>query len=306
LSISLNGVSVLREIPERFVRGVAEGSLNTYGGIIKDVGTGKIVGHLQVAGPEVLQGLGQSFSPLAGATLALGAANLLVSVVGFAVVCSKLNAIDRKLDTMTEMLTSLLEGQRRMAFEQELRRRTDLAANLKNLERGLRTEDDTRLGDALNRLTETGSYYQGLSEFFLQDFRQLYHSMAPWKVSMEMVLTTTLAQAQVEAFRGNPQEALRLLEELLEWHQSQEQKLFEPVQQQPLWLAKLSTHQVEEGRQVLSWTKQLPEGLEYSRQQYKLCRDYNLSPRELGEQIEREELLFLERTEGPLLQSSSL
>lgn len=46
---------LLREIPAHLLRGVAEGQLQVYGSIVKDTGSGQIVGHLQQTGPLLSQ-----------------------------------------------------------------------------------------------------------------------------------------------------------------------------------------------------------------------------------------------------------
>lgn len=102
------------EPPAVFMAGLKAGDLVRYGAIIKDVGTGKIVGHLKEAGQfgEILSGLGlspanvfRSFNPLSAAAELANIALNVDSSVQLRAIKEQLNAL--QLMTNVAALTSV-------------------------------------------------------------------------------------------------------------------------------------------------------------------------------------------------------
>lgn len=288
--------TIMRGIPEKFRAGIEAGRYTVHGGVIRNAsGTKSIIGHLIKADPSALETLGQAFAPLCKATLALNAMNLAVSVAGFAVIVKKLNVIDRKMDQVSEELGQLLTGQIKISWQLELERRSKLAANLKNLARGLRIGDTTMTSVALNALTESAEFYQKVSEELLQDIRQTYQDTETLRVCMEMALGASLAQAHALALRGHLDEAVRVIDELEQWRARRQEELDAPhkTKPAPLWLGQLSAKTRQACRNIVQWQREIPQGLAYTRDQYQLCIEADFSFEQLSQIAERERVATL-------------
>ncbi|WP_394155012.1 hypothetical protein [Loktanella salsilacus] len=89
------------EIPAEFLSGLSSGNLVRYGGILKDVGSGQIVGHLQETGAlQSAVRAGFSFDP----TGATG----LIGIVQDAVISKKIDAMQGMLGTMQSLQIATL------------------------------------------------------------------------------------------------------------------------------------------------------------------------------------------------------
>ncbi|MCV2445999.1 hypothetical protein [Paracoccus sp. DMF] len=94
-------MSIPFDIPARFMAGLSSGELQRFGGIIKDAGSGQIVGHLQETG--VLQSVlrsGLSFDP----TGVTG----LIGVAQNAAISHKLNAMQAMMGTLQTLQIATL------------------------------------------------------------------------------------------------------------------------------------------------------------------------------------------------------
>lgn len=284
----MSGYTVERSIPQEFLDKIATGRFRIYGGVIRESSNGRIVGHLLFSDPSQLQSLGAPLSSLLNATMALSAMNLAVSMAGFIVVATKLDEINRKLDHISEKMDLFLNVQMRMKWEQEMERRGRLTANLKNLAIGLRTNNRHLIDMAFCHLTESMEIYREFSGHLLSSIKEAYKNPIEIRPLMEMVLCTSLVQAHVLALdgypHGYPQEAIRLLDDLKEWHVARQKELEAPVHmdRKPMWLGRLSSEEKEKCRELVCWQRLVPEGLEYTRSQYQLCVDYGIFPDELG------------------------
>ena len=97
-------MSIPFQVPAQFLAGLSSGDLVRYGTILKDVGTGRIVGHVQETGilQQVIQ-TGLSIDPT-GATGLIGVAHN-------AAISSKLNAMQAMMGTLqTLQLATLASG----------------------------------------------------------------------------------------------------------------------------------------------------------------------------------------------------
>lgn len=133
---------LLREVPATLMTGVQTGEFKVYGSIIRSLGNGRIVGHLQetsgfanLAGKALtggVPGLGSAVD-LVGhtasfvqneqikaavnvvqnlqiANLAISAAGIGVSVAGFAVLAAKIGKVEAKVDAMADRLDTIARG----------------------------------------------------------------------------------------------------------------------------------------------------------------------------------------------------
>lgn len=111
-------LTVFFDVPTAVVRGLADGSYERVGGIIRNASDKKIVMWLQEGGSRASQALAQP--PLAGisgaasASTMLSAVNLGVSVAGFALVLQQLNLISdriRSIEAKLERVSQKLDDQ---------------------------------------------------------------------------------------------------------------------------------------------------------------------------------------------------
>lgn len=133
---------LVRQVPGHLQAGLADGSCRIFGSIIKDVATGRVLGHLQEAAPlaklvgDALNPMGIALGPaldVAGlvqgevvrqgvaqlqrgvatlttiglGNLAFSAAGIGVSVVGFAVVSAKIERLRRSVSAMGDRLEQI-------------------------------------------------------------------------------------------------------------------------------------------------------------------------------------------------------
>lgn len=145
-------MSILFDIPASFLTGIESGQLIRYGGILKDVSTGQIVGHLQETGAlqKVLQagfsldptgitgliGIAQNaavssklnaMQTMMGSLQTLQIASLASSVVGIgvtaasaAMILNRLNEIDNTLAGIENAISSLPSKWREMDIRKKL------------------------------------------------------------------------------------------------------------------------------------------------------------------------------------------
>jgi len=120
------GLIVAREIPVKYLVGIAKGQLTVHGGVVRNL-AGQIAGHLAIPGSSAIStvagrvpGVGTASSLVANmqlvslsrdvqkvlnlsmANTALAGLGLATSIVGFVYLTARINQIDRKLDELTE------------------------------------------------------------------------------------------------------------------------------------------------------------------------------------------------------------
>jgi hypothetical protein len=281
----MDGIEVVRLIPVEFLDKINTGEYTVWGGVIRQAKTGRTVAHLRIADPDVIPfKLDPSLQPLLHASVALNALNLAVSVAGFAMVLSKLEAINRKLDRISDKLTQILTGQMQAAWERELERRARFTATCKTLEIGLRTHNDQLINHTIAVLMESAEFYRDASKHLLEDISGIYHEPIPFRRCVEMALAASLVLGHTVALQGHPPEAVRLLRDLQGWQESRLRALEQPLHkpQKHLWLGRLDSNMREECRRLVRWQRQIPEGLAYAENQYQLCVDYGITPDELS------------------------
>jgi hypothetical protein len=291
----MNGMTVVRQIPQEFLAKVGTGEYIICGGVIRDASSGRIVGHLQFARPKPMQSLLAPLQSLLYATVALNAMNLAVSVAGFAMVLAKLNEISRKLDHISEKLDCILDTLWRIEWQEEMERRSHIEALLRILAMGLRMHNEHLINQALVDLAKSAEFYRAMSQKLLADVKQVYFEPLPFRHSTEIAISTSLVQAHALALRGHPGEAVMLLAGLKTWQMTAQQTLEKPLNmpRPPIWFGKISSKAREECRELVQWQRQVPEGLDYAQNQYRLCIDYGITFDNLGKLTEDAPLAVL-------------
>jgi hypothetical protein len=291
----MDGMTVVRQIPQEFLTKVGTGEYTACGGVIRDVSSGRIVGHLQFSGSEAMQSLLAPLQSLLHATVALNAMNLAVSVAGFAMVLSKLNEISGKLDYISEKLNCILDTLWRMEWQEEMERRSHIAALLRILAMGLRMSNDHFINQALVDLAKSAEFYRSTSQKLLADVKQVYFEPLPFRHCTEIAISTSLVQAHALALQRHPGEAVMLLADLKTWQIAAQQTLEKPLNmpRPSIWFGKISSKAREECRELIQWQRQVPEGLDYTQNQYQLCIDYGITFDDLGKLTEDAPLALL-------------
>lgn len=277
------GILVEREIPTEFLRGLADGRYKAYGGVIRDV-HGRIVAHLQTSSAEGMSQVASQISSLSGlasATVALQGLNLVVSAVGFAIVYDKLKKMDLRLQDMQADIKNILRKLDRAEFIQQLERRAEYFAQLDNLESGFRTGDNTRVSLALNALTAISYVHRELAGMLLTDIKQVYFEPHLVADCVRLALGSDLARAHAHATRNELDEAIEVIKKSSEWQNNCKTMLETPLSIKPLWLLDLSPDERQQIRSALGDSRQIPEALAYTENQFTFCKDYDITTQQL-------------------------
>lgn len=281
--------TVSRDIPPELKKGIAEGTLKVWGGVVRDL-RGRIIGHLQFHDLEALERINSNLSVMSGqlqvlqslqmASVALQGLNLGVSIVGFAIVCHKLNGISRQLSGLDGKVDQILQGQHEAEWQREQERRAKLLSSLEALASGLRMSDNDMINGAIKTLRESAVFNQLLCNQLAIDAKNAYLEGELLDKLATTVVATRLTIAHAEAHRGRMSEALILSEQLFEWHDRLLSVLKEPVIQQPVsgWLGTPQYQQCKaEWQGLVRNQSALAEGVFYSREQFKLCEREKLT-----------------------------
>lgn len=186
--------NILFEIPKNLAPGIANGTLQRFGTIIKSVDSGKVVAHLQEtgAGQKLVGSLvGSPFSPLDAvsslaanvqiaqvtkmvealkvlqyANLGVAFAGIGVSVVGFAVVNRKLNSIQQSIEMLSQKLDDKFSGLYQNLLHRDLH---SIRGVLEGIEATKRLSNPkSELISAATRLAELRSGISGHLEHHVQ------------------------------------------------------------------------------------------------------------------------------------------
>lgn len=107
----MTNINVMFELSEEIVKGLANGTLERVGGVVRRVGDKKIVVWLTEAGAEVSREAGLP-SILNSPQMLMGmqVANLAVSVAGFALIYHKLQQVQRQIEGIDQKLQALSDA----------------------------------------------------------------------------------------------------------------------------------------------------------------------------------------------------
>ncbi|MCZ2105082.1 MAG: hypothetical protein OZ923_13045 [Comamonadaceae bacterium] len=245
--------SIPFEIPAEFATRMATGELLRYGAILKDAGTGQIVGHLQETG--LLQAAlssvaGSPFSLVSDAlnlgsnlytavqitqikavmhalqtlqigTLGVSLAGVGVSVAGFMYMRRRFNALDKRLDEIINEIRKGFEEQRQAEVRKHISRTNGL------LERAARARDLSdparEYRDVAAALTDEAAYFCGEIAYLRGDAKALPTDLF-WQLAQSFMLSNN---ARIDcSMRGNElQHALRTAETI----ERDYRKIFNPL-----------------------------------------------------------------------------
>lgn len=218
-------------IPWEFLPRVVSGELVRYGAVLKDAVTGRIVGHLKEVGNfsqllgnpltdgiSVVSNIVQNFQLRSiGKTLEslqlinnIGAvaslATLGVSVVGFAVVTSKLNKIDEKLDVVLEKLEVIKEILENLQMKQEVLEFAEVETASQQLHKALFTMDEHLRFSLLMEANKTFHKYKNYYLKIAQNHNLWEDGKLPLTVAHELYsryMTCVMGQLYSEFLLGD-------------------------------------------------------------------------------------------------------
>jgi len=182
------------ELPLQFLPGLASGELVRYGAILKDAGTGRILGHLQESGAAqslLSHALTSSTSPLSLvssvtnvgtgvytavqvrqlkamietlqvlqiATLGASLAGVGVSVAGFLYMRQRFNSLDGRIERLVDTVTAGFEEQRRSALRHQMSR-TKALVQRAELAKSM-TDPATEYKEVAAHLADQAAFFEG-------------------------------------------------------------------------------------------------------------------------------------------------
>jgi hypothetical protein len=184
------------DLPSKFLPRVIDGSLVRYGCILKEVATGRIVGHLKEVGavPDLLSRLplgglpqiGQWIDPhvqlkriqsvlnhlqlVSTVGAAASVAGLGVSVAGFAVVLNRLNRLEQNLNRAMSRLQAQVE---RLSLKMDMVEMAELHAAWENLRGASDTNRPERAPELLKQANRAFQKYRNYYYALVMELRPL-------------------------------------------------------------------------------------------------------------------------------------
>ena len=175
----MTNINVIFDIPAEILKGLADGTLERVGGVIRKVGDKKIVVWLTEAG-EALSSESGIPSILTSPQMLMGmqVANIAVNIAGFALIYHKLQQVERQLHGIDQKLVSLASDQQWLDQKQLISQLAPVVSSLNILEGIHRINDKTIVRDQL--VTADGKF--GEASVY---FRQLVGRMLADKLEQE-------------------------------------------------------------------------------------------------------------------------
>lgn len=174
----MTNISVLFEVPAEIVKGLADGTLERIGGVVRRVGDKKIVVWLTEAG-EYLSKESKIPNVLTSPQVLMGmqVANLAVNIAGFAIIYHKLKQVEHQLNSFDCKLERLAGDQQWLDKKQLISHLSPIVVAMNTLENIHRISDKSIAKDKLiaadNRLGEEVGYFrQILGNMLVEELEQ--------------------------------------------------------------------------------------------------------------------------------------
>lgn len=158
-------IEVIFDLPEKIVRGLADGSLERVGGVIRRSGDKKIFAWLTETG-EVVSNENTISSILASPQMLAGlqVANLAVNVAGFALIYHKLKVVENQLQCIGRDVQFLSSDHQYLDQKHLLGQLSPMLSALNTLREAHRISDQSLARDKLiaadNRLSDASIYFR--------------------------------------------------------------------------------------------------------------------------------------------------
>lgn len=170
----MTNISVVFEVSAEIAKGLADGSLERIGGVVRRVGDKKIVVWLTETGKD-LSKENRIPSILSSPQMLMGVqvANLAVNVAGFALIYHKLQQVERQLNGIDKKLVSLAGDQDWLDKKQLFSRLSPVVSSMNTLEGVYRINDKSIARDKLisadDKLDEASVYFRQILGHMLVD-----------------------------------------------------------------------------------------------------------------------------------------
>lgn len=273
----------LSSAPE-IIEGIRSGLYTVWGGVVRysagNAKGGQIVGHLQFPGDaaqaaEQLAKLQQTLGGVEGvlsvvqnlqyANLALSGLNLAVSVVGFAIVCKKLNGISEQLQLQSEKLDVLIEMASDARAREELRDDARFRAALKTVRQFAELDDLQGLKSQVSNLHEQYeitklTLSRATAEITREDFTE---SLDVLQSLQQRMMYVGFLQAYVQQRTAGEKYAIDTLRELQEDWLQISTVLVEAIAANQGWVEQLTQGEGDNVVSFLAFRKQAAPAIDY-------------------------------------------
>ncbi len=275
-----------RTVPDKYVEGLRSGIYKVSGGVIRNTsGKKTIAAHLIPVSRKGVDSIKNLVPGLLSATMALSAANLIVSVVGFKIVCSKLNDIGRKLDTISEDIKQLLAGQQDISQQLNDHRHARLEAAIIALNDAIKCNDMNATLGAARVATEMGIFYRLITQRLLCDPQKAYNRPDIFENPLDCAVLASITIAHAFALQGRLDMASEKLRDLDQWLVGISPCFKVPFCEKspPIWLGLLPEGNRIKCCNLMDKMADMVSGIRCMRSQYEFCIEQNISMKQLAE-----------------------
>lgn len=211
-------INVVFDVPEHILRGLAEGTLERVGGVIRHTEGKKEVcawlTEISTSSEKANDVIGEKLSNvLAQQQLAVGleVANLAVNVVGFAVIYQKLQSLERQIQGLDQKLGLIKQGQDWLDKKHFIEQLSPVIASLRSLQSAHRISDSSvrqrKILDADQQCIQAQTYFDNVVEHLLSS-TEVYRYVGELKVSYKAWIMAAQGAVQAMAALGETAEAL--------------------------------------------------------------------------------------------------
>ena len=220
------------DLPLRFLPGLASGDIVRYGAILKEAGTGRILGHLQESGIAqslLSQALSSATSPLSlassvvntgssiytaiqvrqlkammetlqalqVATLGVSLVGVGVSVAGFLYMRKRFNSLDGRLDRLIDAVEAGFENLERSRFRQQMSRTKSLVQRAE-LARSM-IDPPKEYKEVAAQLAEQAAFFEGEIVFQISTKSPINHDTFWLFAQLWMLCNSVRVDCQIRA-----------------------------------------------------------------------------------------------------------
>ena len=220
------------DLPLRFLPGLASGDIVRYGAILKEAGTGRILGHLQESGIAqslLSQALSSATSPLSlassvvntgssiytaiqvrqlkammetlqalqVATLGVSLVGVGVSVAGFLYMRKRFNSLDGRLDRLIDAVEAGFENLERSGFRQQMSRTKSLVQRAE-LARSM-IDPPKEYKEVAAQLAEQAAFFEGEIVFQISTKSPINHDTFWLFAQLWMLCNSVRVDCQIRA-----------------------------------------------------------------------------------------------------------
>lgn len=248
--------SVPFEYPTRFLADVLAGDVIRYGTILKDAGTGKIIGHMQESGVaqsllsmmgsgvtsplslaanivnvgsgiytavqvNQLKAMVETLQSLQIATLGVSLVGLGVSAASFLYMRKRFSLIDKKLEEISTAIETGFENQHKAAIRKQMSRTKSLIQRAEQAQ--ALSDPRSEYAEIAGGLTEHAAYFEGEVTFLISAKGKINRELF-WQLAQMLMLCNNI-RIDCQLRRNELRHALTISETIAQEYQT----LFDPL-----------------------------------------------------------------------------